>query len=186
MLCSWPTRFFAAVASLLACAFGAGAANASPVSLTIDFSATGFIIGFGATGPAPVDPVIGQLSITFDPPIAITNDTIGITVLGLNISLGSPAAFDYDPCTQIMLIGGLQNGVGTVASFTNDFELQIGAAADPGVLFERLQYTTMDRVGRFVALAGFLSVGPAAVPEPAPLLLIATGLRGLVGCRRHR
>jgi hypothetical protein len=77
MLCSWPTRFFSAVASLLACAFGAGAANASPVSLTIDFSATGFIDGFGATGPAPVDPVIGNYLSHSTPPLLLPMMRLG-------------------------------------------------------------------------------------------------------------
>jgi hypothetical protein len=72
----------------------ATSAQATPSTLNYDFSAT----GFEAAG-APVDPVTGSFSVTFDNATDLTDVTSGISLTGLNISLGSAPAFTYSQTT---------------------------------------------------------------------------------------
>jgi hypothetical protein len=52
---------------------GAGAANAALVHDLVTFSANGFETDVG-TDPAPVDPVTGSFTISFDPTLIYTDE----------------------------------------------------------------------------------------------------------------
>jgi hypothetical protein len=65
-------------------------ANATTITETIDFTASGF-----TPSGAPVDPVIGAFTITLDPTINITGGTT-ITLDNVNITPSIlPPTFDY-------------------------------------------------------------------------------------------
>jgi len=76
-------------------AVGAQAADAALVHDLVTFTASGFTSAFGE--PVPTDPVTGSFTITFDPTQTYVDQTVGITLNSLNISLGSTLAFDYSP-----------------------------------------------------------------------------------------
>src|SRR5271168_1696950 len=113
-------------------AVGAQAANAALVNDLVTFSASGFTSAFGQ--PVPTDPVTGSFTITFDPTQTYIDQTIGITLKSLNISLGSALAFDYSPtgnthgAADELVVGGLQEGADSVLlspTVFDDFDLHI-------------------------------------------------------------
>jgi hypothetical protein len=110
---------------------GAGGTAAIGATTTYDvtFTSTDFE-SFPAGETAPVDPVTGSFTITFDPTQTYLNETAGITLTGLNISLGSSLGFDYSPTgpgADELFVGGIEDGVKFVqfSPATNDFVLQI-------------------------------------------------------------
>jgi hypothetical protein len=110
---------------------GVGATGALGATSTYDvtFTATGFS-SFPAGETSPVDPVTGSFTITFDPTQTYTDETAGITLTGLNISLGSSLGFDYSPtgmAADELFVGGISDTVKLVqfSPSTDDFVLQI-------------------------------------------------------------
>jgi hypothetical protein len=181
-------------------------ANAATVTDLVTFSATSFSGGPAPSytgGTAPVDPVTGSFTITFDPTQTYLDSTTGITIGSLNISLGSTLSFDYSPSSYSaggttfaageLVVGGASNGACcvTLESGNTDFYLQIlNFASDP--TFNQLGYVTADGSYFFSAIGasgGSVSVTPVSpTPLPAALPLFASGLGalGFLGWRRKR
>lgn len=82
--------FAAVVGVLLLTLAMAPLASAATVTDLVTFSASGFSAG------APVDPVVGSFTITFDPAVSVT-DASTITLNSLNIALGSTLVFTNSP-----------------------------------------------------------------------------------------
>jgi PEP-CTERM motif len=129
-------RQFLGVAAGLAIALSSfTAATAATVTETYKFTLNDLtdIIG---NSTAPVSPVTGSFTVTFDPLGSYNNETSGIVENSLNVPIAAPLAFSYfydgnpnDP--QFMSIGGdnsisvCGNGAGNICSGTNDFVLQL-------------------------------------------------------------
>ena len=179
-------------------------ARAATVSDYVTFSATSFSGGAPPSytgGTAPVDPVTGAFTITFDPTQTYLNSTTGITLNSLNILLGSALSFDYSPSAYTigvttfdageLVVGGLDSGaccVELTPTTFNDFYLQIlNFASAPA--FNQLGYTIAANGDYFYSAIGAGSVSSTpATPLPAALPLFASGLGalGLFGWRRKR
>jgi PEP-CTERM motif. len=161
---------------LFALAISSVTARANTITLNYDFSASGFGIG------APVDPVTGSFSVTFDADANIINDeTSGIVVSNLNISLDSAPSFTYVKAANVLYIGGSAGGTGGFDPGTNDFLMVIGspASSPTSSLFF---YQTSASNHTFVT--GESELTPT-VPEPATITLLGVGLASL-GPRRLR
>jgi hypothetical protein len=165
--------------------------SAALVSDLVTFSATNFFSDFGQ--PAPVDPVQGSFTITFDPTQTYTNSTTGITLKSLNIALDSAVGFDYPVPSNppdTLAIGGIANGVNSVQILpsSNDFELTIfNFTTSP--TFGSLDYsqTAAGTDSGFSSNDGSVTVTPltsTATPEPSTWLLIGSGLGGLAVLRK--
>ena len=91
---------------------GAGGTAAIGATTTYDvmFTATDFE-SFPAGEAAPVDPVTGSFTITFDPTQTYTDETAGITLTGSNFTLDSSLGFDYSPTgidADELFVGGVE------------------------------------------------------------------------------
>jgi hypothetical protein len=185
--------FSALVAGVVA--VGAQAANAALVNDLVTFTASGFTSAFGQ--PVPTDPVTGSFTITFDPTQTYVDQTSGITLNSLNISLGSALAFDYSPTGNThgdadeLVVGGLQAGADSVflsPTVFDDFYLHILTYSSTPT-FQQVGYTTSSATADsnyfFTDLpdsgAGSVTVTPitSGVPEPSTWAMMLAGFAGL-------
>lgn len=162
-------------------------ARAAPITRTFEINA----FNFGPT--APVDPVVANFTVTFDPlgPNVI-DQTTGISGT-INITLGSSVAFSYYPINDDLFIGGLEDG--GVSSLrlnpqTNDFRVTILDASTVSPNFGSFAYcqiiTSFNCGADKDTNSGSVSFTAVNVPEPTTLAIFAIGLAGLASLRRRR
>jgi hypothetical protein len=180
-----PVKLF--VGALVALAWAAASANAAIISNTYNFTASDFTTFSGSATPAaPVDPVTGSFSVTFDNTVDVDNVTSGITQNALNIALGSTLAFSYVASVDMLMIGGLQTNVSGILNGSDDFLLVINGVSTTPV-FTTFGYTDADFDVAFLAGTGSVTVGSVvAVAEPGSLALFGAALAGLGIIRRKR
>jgi hypothetical protein len=173
------------------------ASLAAPITRTYDFTVVNVHDQTGNNVPAPANPVVGSITITYDPALGtIVNQTTGITVHSLNVAVASPIAFSYSAAnTDEIQIGGHDGGTGGLTDGVADFLLDIFDASGPTPFFGNMDYTvqaTTIATGQFSDFAadtradGTVTVEPAAVPEPTSIAIFGVGLLGLVRIRRGR
>jgi hypothetical protein len=159
---------------------GATAVRSAPMTRTFDFTASDF------TPPgAPVDPVVGSLTVTFDPSGSdVFNREAGITLNSLNIPLDTPGlSFDYFPADDFLAIGGKAGGPLAFDLFKNDFVLFfLKASTTPQFLF--FSYQTSSPLNIFSTSTGTVTI--ESVPEPATFAVLVAGLAGFGVIRRRR
>lgn len=185
-------------AALVAAVLSVGAmtAQAATVTKVVDFSANSFVDGALTPGVAPVDPVIGQFTITLDSALTVADQTAGITLGSLNIALGSSLAYNYDSVTDRLEVGGIASGANTVtfSPAQNDFWLFINGFLSGAPVFDQVGYAQVSAGNKiFFTLNGTGSVtvrDPApsvpAVPLPASLPLLLAAIGGAAVLRRPR
>jgi hypothetical protein len=155
------------LAVCLVAAATAISANAAIVGGSLNFSATGFTpVG------APVDPVTGTVTYSFDNSADFPDTTIGLTVTGLNIAGTSGPGMRYTAITDILSVGDLINGVDGSLDGTNDWILAItNISTNP--TFRSLGYRTVE-AGSFVTRTGTVTPNVTQnVAEPGSLALVA-------------
>ena len=152
------------------------AISANAVAIKVDFTAAGFGAG------APTDPVTGTIIYDAASPTADINSltSINLTIGGHSYSLGEVGFISW-PGAQC--IGGVVNEANALVSGTDDFTLGwdknslspygfVYATQSPD-LFMSTHYTS------------FSVKAVSAVPEPIIILLLGSGLIGLLGYGRR-
>jgi PEP-CTERM motif len=170
---------------------GTGAANAALVHDLVTFTASNFETDVGSS-PAPVDPVTGSFTISFDPTLSYTDETAGITLTpgSLNIALGSTLSFSYNAPTSMLpattlVVGGISDGAQQVQfnPSTDDFWLFINDfAVTPS--FDQVGYsqTAVSSDNLFDSISGGVTVTPitpGGVPEPSTWAMMLVGFVGI-------
>ena len=152
----------------------AAPAEAAIVSGSFAFEASGSPNGFPGFN--------GAFTITFDNRSSVVNSTIGITLTGLSIPLGSAVGFTYSVVTDSLRVGGIENGTNTTAPGTADFTVLIESISTVPV-FSTARYST---VANTAENSGDMLTGSVTrVPEPASLGLLVLGAAALAGIRRR-
>jgi hypothetical protein len=161
--------------------------DAAVITRTYDFTVNNVHDQTRNNVPAPINPVFGSFTVTFDPALGtIVNQTSGITVNSLNVTIASPIAFSYNAAnTDEVQIGGLDQGTGGLTDGVSDFLLDIFDASGPQPFFGNMDYTifaTTIATGQFSDFAadtradGTVTVVPTlAVTEPPMLVLFVVG-----------
>jgi len=178
----------------LSLALSGAAAHAAIITETVSFTATGF------GQDAPVDPVSGSFTFTFDPTLDFPNNTPGVTVNDLNLPISGNAEFSYAkapnlPEGELSIILG--NGQCLAAGcFELDFATPANAffSGNGSGVFTGDDFAFYDAptLGgeQFQASTGTYTVTSGAVPEPATWAVIVVGFGGigaaLRGSRRRQ
>jgi hypothetical protein len=170
-------RIWCASAILAAISYDA---CAIPISHTYDFAFSNFEAG------APLDPVLGSVSVTFDSGLSTTAqlvDAINLTISGHSYA-PSEVAFNFPSGPNVIFIYGLLNGTAVVGG-TNDFFINFNVVTFQGQTL--MDYAVSGGQGPFFSSQGVVSER-RAVPEPATLPLIAIGSAslGFAAWRRRR
>lgn len=105
-----------------------GQARSAPITRTFDVFASDFIDIFNRTNDAPVDPVRGRFTVTFDPNGGTIVGSTRVIKNKLNIKVDEKLLFDYYKESDLIIIGGGE--AGTIFNYTNDFSLRINGASN--------------------------------------------------------
>jgi hypothetical protein len=183
------------LAAMCAVAVGAGTAktaNASTITETINFTATGFGAG------APFSSATGSFTITFDPLVTVVGEATTITFNNVNIPQGPLAPYFF---YNANLSGGLLTvcspGQASASSCIvspghNEFDIQIlNLKSTP--TFNFLNYATSSVTSKIFASGGGIfgnggsvSVAPTPLPGALPLFVSGLGALGFLAHRRKR
>ncbi len=185
------SRLFATSLSLVL----GSSVSAATITRTIHFNASDFY-DIGGAGPAPIDPVHGRVTVTFDPAAGPVSDvTSGITLNGINLSVGSPLAFttQFDAVSgayDAVFLGGSQNGATSTGAGTADFVLGLLELSTAAPRIAELFYTVTGKApDTYFArkVQGRVRPGePCPVPEPATWTMMILGLSLLGAAARSR
>lgn len=158
---------------------GTNAANAAVMQHTYNFTASGFEFG------APVDPVVGSITATFDQ-AAVGSGSIDAITLNIgthNFTVGE-VGFEAFSGGGI-IFGGTACAITCMASGTNDFWLYWSDFSNMSGGQLAYANSPQDADGAFFFSTG-LQVTEGTVPEPATIALLGFGLLGFAAARRRR
>lgn len=165
-----------AVSALLV--LSSNAANAAVMQHTYNFTASGFQSG------APVDPVVGSITATFDQ-TAVGSGSIDAITLNIgthNFTVGEVGFQDFG---NGIIFGGTSCAINCMNSSTNDFWLYWSDFSNMSGGQLAYANSPQDPDGAFFYSTS-LQVTEGSVPEPATIALLGFGLLGFAAARRSK
>src|SRR5262249_47781731 len=120
--------------------------HASPITRTFDFSGSDVTLGSPILqlGAGPYDPVLGSVTVTFDPTGGdVSGQTTGITLNSINVPLSSQISFNYTMAIDFLCVGGIFASSCGLAVFQNpdDFLVGIRGASTSTPILTSVGYT---------------------------------------------
>jgi hypothetical protein len=170
---------FAAMFALLAVTTPARAAT-----INFDVTASGFLSDPGfVAGLAPVDPLLLNATVTFNPTVANSWTTQGITLNAVNVGYNGQVGFAYDPTFYgsndgVLFITNTDNTIDPVVS-PDSFIVSIALAQDnpTAASLAAAEYYPLGNQPQFYATSGSVDASNvSATPLPAALPLFSSGL----------
>ena len=162
------------------------AATGEVLQAEISFSATDFTSRSGSA--APVDPVVGSFSIRFDTAVGVpclSPLAAGLTRNGLNISLGFPLVYAYDPENDWLWISGDRERPEDnlracgVSAGSDNFSMRIGGIASGTPTFINFFYSQSGAVDNYFASSISGTVTTEAVSAEAQLEVLREAVTGI-------
>lgn len=153
-------------------------ANATVITRTFDVQAAGFGAG------APVDPVIGSFTLTYDKDApVILQSAAGLSISGFNLPYDGTARFSYQRGGDFLTISN---------NFTGFFAFTLGGSGEK-FGFNIMNLSTAPTINVFgyskdgsIYNSSRLIVTQRAVPEPATWALMIAGFGVVGGAVRNR
>jgi len=177
-------RFWCGLAAAAVVGLTGVAAEAATISRTYAFTMTDFT---GINSPAPVDTVSGSFTVTFDPSVAVYDQTEGLTVHSLSLPVGGTFAFSFTPFGMLSFGAILHPVFDEVAGMTwgtNDFYVGFFQPLNDTPIAPTMGYTRAGIQDSWGTQTGTV-YGHAAVPEPATWALMILGF-GAAGAALRR
>lgn len=166
----------------------AGSASASIVFRTYEFTATGFTAAGGGGGVAPVDPVSGSFTLTFDNSATIIESS-AITVNSLNLTLSSAIIYTYVQPVDSLIIGGAAGGANDFPN-PGDFWIELFSVSNDSTGADGVYYTTPSGFITKEWQSGNVSTrsfeGAPSIPEPSTWALLVGGFAAAGATLRRR
>jgi hypothetical protein len=150
------------------------AANSTSAA-TITFDAY-----FATSHSGPLNPVTGSFRASFDNSMSFVDRTDFVELDALNIRLDSQVGASYFAEYDVLLVGGTQDGVASVAQNSYDFWLVIANVSNAPIFGDPFGGPTFvyTQGGFFHFVHDVVGV-IEEVPEPGALALLGLGLAGV-------
>lgn len=189
----------AALLALLVVGGGAVSAEAATITMTTNFSFTGFAVPGNPATVAPYSTISGSVTVTFDPTAGASSGDVDAFSFASNVPLFSTTDvnFTYDPAVSAQSYGlDIHFGGQGVSFGTNDYLLRLGGLSSPFAqpVVGQFLYTiagtgniqfTSDNDTLSTTFATPTNPGPGTIPEPATLSLLALGGAATIAGRRR-
>lgn len=152
---------------------------------------------FTVSGPdfAPVDPISGMVTVTFDASVTRVDQTTGVVLNSINLPTPtSPVAYTYRADFDKLIVGGVFANANGIRAGEDDFFVVFDGATSLSPTFSQFAYALVDfPLGVWTSFSGSVTrgdpvpdPGPTAdVPEPTSLALVLTAALA-AGLRRGR
>jgi hypothetical protein len=168
------SRFLPILIALVLFVACAGSGVASADSITRTFSFTGS--GFGPT--APIDPVLGSFTVTFDPTLTNFGSLPSFTS---NLNVAGPYNFIFRPSQNFGELGAGHCDIQGCSAGSGNDNVVVGifGAATAHPFINVLFYSTTSTSVLEASTTTLTFTEPVPVPEPPTLLFLCTGLASL-------
>jgi hypothetical protein len=167
--------------SILFCALlGSAACYATPITKSIEITASDFYLAQGNASAPPVSQLILDFTVSFDNAADIGPTTNGLTVHSFNFP--GPVAYDYVEAGDMLILASFPVAHGGCFLFPDNFCLAINPFSSEHLFVFGVDQTTW--TGDWIAQT--VSINVENVPEPGTLALFGLGLACGAAVRRHK